>query len=102
MSRWFLVLGYYACFACVGCASKLDSDDDAAPSSAEVGAEVTSGNFSSQRISQDVTQTTVDASSDSEWQHWDFDTATATDQAGALHWLRWMTLFLTASHTSPT
>jgi len=69
MSKALVVL---CCVVCVGCAAKLkakggDASDGAGPG-------VKSGSFTSKTVADAATVTTVDATSDKEWQRLDLDT----------------------------
>lgn len=75
MKRMLIVL---MVVACAGCASKLKPKGDV---DAGVDEDLThSGKFGSKSLGEGATETVVDASSDSEWQHFDLDRGEAVGE----------------------
>jgi len=72
MQRWLL---YMCLIASAGCAAKLATkDEDGEPIDADA---VQSGKFSSKSLADAVTETTVDATQETEWQYLDLDSGEA-------------------------
>jgi HmuY protein len=65
---------------CVGCASKLEAG--------KVDTVEITGKFTNTLLADDVTETVVDATIDTEWQRFDFDTAAAVEEGWDLSFCR--------------